>query len=377
MLAITWAVRTAALISIGVSVFSAPRSTAPVIVAFAVVCLTTGLWALIENPATNRPQWTGLLPYALGAVTVACGIGAVAPGGGALALFGVIATISTGADIGVLTGWAITGAGVLAVEITSLITHTHKWTVVGYPVLLLVGLLIGYNRRAYRVRAEQSAALLAKAEELREEREEVATLRERGRIAREIHDVLAHSLGALGVQLRATTAVLTDRQDIERALELLDQAQRMTSDGLAETRRAVHALRADTPALPDGLAELGAAHQRRHHTPVTVRVDGDARTLSADAHLALVRTAQEALVNAAKYAPHQPIDVYLRYDDGDTTLAVTNTQREATARAARDLESIDGGYGLTGMRERLLLLRGTLTVGPRDGAWIVNARVPQ
>ena len=374
---ITWAVRTAALAGVGVSVFSGQGPTVPVILAFAVVCLTMALWALIENPATYRPHFPGLLPYALAAVTVACGIGSVAPGGGALALFGVIATISAGSDTGVLISWAIAGVGVLAVEIASLVAHTSAWITIGYPVLLLVGLLIGYNRQAYRVQAEQSAALLAKAEELREERDEVATLHERNRIAREIHDVLAHSLGALGVQLRAASAVLTDRRDVERAVELLEQAQRLTSDGLTETRRAVHALRTDTPALPDGLAELGAVHERRHHTPVTVLVDGEARALSVDADLAFVRTAQEALVNAAKHAPRQPIDVHLRYGDGSTTLAVTNTLCDAGTNTARDLESVNGGYGLTGMRERLMLLRGTLSARSHDGSWIVNAQVPQ
>ncbi|WIY01610.1 histidine kinase [Amycolatopsis mongoliensis] len=370
---VTWAVRAAALVGVGVSVFTAHTVSVAVIIAFVVAGSMMVLWAVIENPATERAQFGRLLPYALAAVTVVCGVAAVSPTGGALVFLGFIATISAGSDTSLTAGWTITGLGVLAVEITSLVTQTSGWITIGYPAILLPGLLIGYNRRSYRVQAEQSAVLLAKAEQLRDERARVATLEERSRIAREIHDVLAHSLGALGVQLRAAGAVLTDQRDIDRAVDLLDQAQRLTKDGLAETRRAVHALRTDTPPLPDGLADLGACHERRHHTPVTVRVDGSERSLTADAGLAFVRTAQEALVNAAKYAPRQPIAIHLDYGDGDTTMTVSNTMCDGVG----DMDSVNAGYGLAGMRERLMLVRGSLTVGPHAGTWIVNARVPQ
>ncbi|MCU1687428.1 MAG: hypothetical protein JWQ81_8167 [Amycolatopsis sp.] len=374
---ITWAVRAGALVGVGLFVFSEQVIPPSVIIAFVVAGLMVGLWALIENPATDHPGLTRLLAYALATVTVVCGIASVAPSGGSLVVLGLIATISAGSDASVTAGWTIAGLGVLAAETTILIEGTSSWITIGYPLILLVGLLLGYNRRSYRVQAEQSAALLANAEQLRVEQDQIATLHERNRIAREIHDVLAHSLGALGVQVRAASAVLTDQRDIDRALDLLDQAHRLAKDGLTETRRAVHALRADTPALPDGLAELSAAHERRHHTPVTVRVDGEQRPLSVDCDLAFVRTAQEALVNAAKHAPQQPIDIHLGYGDVSTTLTVTNSLGDSATRTSPDLESVNGGYGLTGMRERLMLLRGTLTAGAHDGSWTVGARVPR
>ena len=132
-------------------------------------------------------------------------------------------------------------------------------TLVGYPLLIAASLSLGRNRRSYRVQAEQSAALLEQYERLRAEQRRADVLDERTRIAREIHDVLAHSLGALGIQIQAAKAVLTDHGDIDRAVEVLSTAQRMAADGLTETRRAVHALRVDSLPLGDELAGGGGA----------------------------------------------------------------------------------------------------------------------
>jgi signal transduction histidine kinase len=375
----TWIVRVVGLVAVGVSTFTGSQGSdahlAIEVAAFVVASATMGLWAVTDHSGAARERFARLLPLALAAMTVACGAASVVNGGGPLIFLGFIAMVSTGGDASLMAGWVIVGLGVLGVESASVAYGSSTWTAFGYPLILLVGLLIGHNRRAYRVQAEQSAALLAKVEQLQEEQSRVATLDERNRIAREIHDVLAHSLGALGVQIQAARAVLTDQRDIERTAELLDQAQRLATDGLSETRRAVHALRADTPPLPEGLADLGAAHQLRHRATVALQVNGQPRTLTPDAGLALTRTAQEALVNTAKHAPHQPVEVRLDYENGHTTLAVTNELGDGAT--ASPFESVNGGYGLAGMRERLLLIEGTLSAGPRDGKWTVTARVPQ
>ena len=189
---------------------------------------------------------------------------------------------------------------------------------------------------SYRLQAEQSAALLAQMEQLRAEQRQVAVLNERTRIAREIHDVLAHSLGALGIQIQAARAVLSDQRDIDRALGILDQAQRIAGDGLGETRRAIHALRSDARPLPAELEQLAASHHARHHTPVTVHVDGDVRALPPDAALALLRTAQESLVNAAKHARSEPARIDLSFDASQTTLTVTSPLPGERAPAGTD-----------------------------------------
>ncbi len=125
---------------------------------------------------------------------------------------------------------------------------------------------------------------------------------------------------------------------------------------------------------------MAATHEQRHGSTVTLTVTGAAVPLPADRTLALVRTAHESLTNAAKHAPHRPVAVDLLYGDEDVTLTLTNAlggppaAREAGTR--RTSRTVDGGYGLTGMRERLLLLDGTLAAGPDEGRWTVTARVP-
>jgi signal transduction histidine kinase len=108
---------------------------------------------------------------------------------------------------------------------------------------------------------------------------------------------------------------------------------------------------------------------------VSFEVTGAPRSLSPDAGLALTRTAQESLVNTAKHAPHQPVEVRLDYHEGSTALTVASPLGHADSHPA--LETVNGGYGLTGMRERLLLINGSLRAGPQDGSWIVTAQVPQ
>jgi signal transduction histidine kinase len=137
-----------------------------------------------------------------------------------------------------------TAGGVLATEVTALAFSSSIGALIGLPLVIASGAVIGRNRGAYRIQAEQAAALLAQREQLQAEQRRADLLDERTRIAREIHDVLAHSLGALSIQIQAARSVLTDRGDIDRASELLAAAQRMAAEGLTETRRAVQALRA-------------------------------------------------------------------------------------------------------------------------------------
>ena len=119
-----------------------------------------------------------------------------------------------------------------------------------------------------------------------------------------------------------------------------------------------------------------AAHRQRYHVPVTLATSGVPRALPPDAALALLRTAQEAMVNAAKHAPGHHVAVRLDYDDQTTSGSASSTalDRAGPPRFARPGNT--GGYGLTGMRERLRLLNGTLGAGPRENEWIVTAQLP-
>jgi signal transduction histidine kinase len=166
----------------------------------------------------------------------------------------------------------------------------------------------------------------------------------------------------------------------------------MTAEGLVETRRAVHALRSDTLPLGEELAKVTETHARRYGVPVSFDISGSPQPLPADATIALLRVAQEALVNAAKHAAGQHVVVRLDYADTEVMLVVSNAlgpggdaggsggssgRDVADTGAGSGVRTADAGYGLTGMRERLRLLNGTLEAGGRNGQWIVTAQLPR
>ncbi|WP_236061974.1 sensor histidine kinase [Actinacidiphila acididurans] len=386
---VSWLLRGAALVLVGIDVFLAPLGPVarPLTVAAYLACgLLLAGCAVLEHRGTRD----GRLPVALGLIAALSAAASVQQDLNSLLALAAIAVIDAGTEPRLAAGWGVFGAGVVAVAFGALAAGTGAEKAVELCLILALALLMGFNRRAYRVRAEQNAALLAQAEQLRTEQRRTAVLDERARLAREIHDVLAHSLGALGIQIQAARALLEGSAGAERvgrADDVLAVAQRMASDGLTETRRAVHALRGDRLSLGEELGAMAAAHEERHGTPVAVDVTGGPVPLPPDQTLALVRTAQESLVNAAKHAPHRPVTLRLSYRDEDVTMSITNPlgpPGDGTGAAAGTedsgarLATVDGGYGLTGMRERLLLLGGTLTAGCADGrSWTVTARVPR
>jgi signal transduction histidine kinase len=376
---VNWAVRLTVLAGMAVYVaeFLAgyPGLKIP---AVAVAAVSMAVWALAERSEDSRRRYSAALMCSLAATMVVAALASTTPNGGTLLVLGFIAALTAGRCASLPVGWAVGLLPVVAVVAAELTKTSPSWgDVATVSGTILGALLIGQNSRGYRIRAEQAAVLLAQAEQLRQEQARTAALDERARIAREVHDVLAHSLGALSLQIQAVRAVLTDSGDMPRAVELLDQARRMTSDGLGETRRAVHALRGEIQPLPQGLAELSASHQRRYGSPVVFEVSGEPRALSPDAGLAITRAAQEALVNTAKHAPHERVEMRLDYSSGSTSLVVINHVAAAGPGNGPDLATVNGGYGLAGMRERLLLLDGALTAGRQGSDWIVEATVPQ
>jgi signal transduction histidine kinase len=235
-----------------------------------------------------------------------------------------------------------------------------------FSQLLWTAVLVafGLNRRQYETQARQTEQLLEQTKLAQSEHARAAALEERGRIARDLHDVLAHSLGALSVQLDVAEALLEERGDTAGALERVRRSRRLAVQGLAEARNAVAALRADdVPELPAALAALAEQHERDHGTAVRLGVTGDQRKLDSGTTVALLGTAREALTNAAKHAPGQIVDIRLVYEDG-VRLSVRN-------KGATNGE----GFGLAGMRERLALIGGTLTAGADGDDWLVVAEV--
>jgi signal transduction histidine kinase len=386
MRGVVWTLRTVGLTVVGLLTFLSPPTArgaaATQVITYAVICAGTALWALMEFiPDIPAPVRRAGLWICFGAMTAAGSLGATAGGDGqSLLAFPVVALMAAAEALTPEASIAVALLGVLATEIGGAVFRQGIGTQLGFPLLLAVGVLIGRNRASLSVQAEQARQLLAQHEQLRAEQRRADVLEERTRIAREVHDVLAHSLGALGIQLQTVRALLTVHDDQDRALQALATAQRMASGGLTETRRAVHALRTDTLPLHDELTRAAAELAERHDIGVQYRTAGAPLPLPPEAIVALLRTAQESLVNAVKHAPGADIAVDLDYRDEGVRLTVTNPlPQEATVAAGRGadaLHTLDSGYGLAGMRERLLLLRGSLEAGQRGGQWVVRAELP-
>jgi signal transduction histidine kinase len=323
-----------------------------------------GWWASERLPE----PWAGRSLFAcLTVITAVGGFAAATHNDTSVLALAMVSMLAAGADLPLARMLIIFLAGVLAIEIGAIgYSHTDLGTVLGYPALLAALAVGGRYRRAYRIQTEQAQALLAETRRARLEAERAAALTERTRIAREIHDVLAHSLSALGIQLQAAEVMLSERQDIDRALHSLAGARRLVDEGLTETRRAVRALRTDAPPLPQALAALV------DDRPGALTVSGEPYALSPAAGLALLRVAQEAITNAVKHADGQPARITLQYTDVGVELCVENALPDA---AAIEHPHTAGGYGLAGMHERLRLIDGELHAGPAGEHWVVQARV--
>ncbi|MFJ8936665.1 sensor histidine kinase [Streptomyces sp. NPDC102365] len=242
------------------------------------------------------------------------------------------------------------------------------WTLgltVGAPVV--AGILSRSRQRAMEavLSSAESAERAARAEA------RTAVLTERGRIARDVHDVLAHSLAGINMQLELADALI-DTGDLEKVREANDKAHSLVKESLKQAQWTVHALREDALPLLGSLSAMVESSGRRDALTVT----GTVREPPAQVTQHLLRVAQEALTNAARHAPGGGAAVELTFDAASTTLRIRNgpATREVTAGAG-------SGMGLIGMRERVALLGGTMTAGPvtegpDQGGWQVEAVIP-
>ncbi len=252
----------------------------------AVAAVFLVLWGWLDWRSVDErqsPAWA--LPATLGCLAFAGGLGTALGKVSAPIAFALMAVIGAGDEVEFLPACAITAAGILGVEISALVFGLATGSVLGIPLLLVAGLLVGRNRREVRARSDQAAALVLQMQLTQDEQRRAATLDERNRIAREIHDMLAHSISALGIQIGAARAVLQDSRDIEKTLQLLGSAQHLAGEGLTDARRAILALRTDTPPLPESLASLVEHHEIQNPSSLAFAISGDVRPLQPDAKL--------------------------------------------------------------------------------------------
>jgi signal transduction histidine kinase len=332
---------------------------------------------LLSNPRSAVRPWTRV--GALAAMTVAAAVlAAIQPNGlweATPYYVAIVAAMRLDRRVAPIV------LGLNLVILGSVAGVTNKW---GQAVGTLIGAVPWFlvMRQMRRMREQNLALEASQAAEAR-----AAAAAERGRLAREMHDVLAHTLSALALQLESTRLLAHDRgvdPDVSRAI---DQAHGLAASGLDEARRAIGAARGDALPGPERVHNLAAAVAEQSGLPVTVDVSGEPRELPADARLAVYRTAQEALTNVRRHATPDRVEVRLDYQPDAVALVVEDHGVAAVGAGAgagagvalgdgtRDMPRGEG-YGLTGMRERAELLGGTLVAEPTHDGFRVQLVLP-
>ncbi|WP_158865679.1 sensor histidine kinase [Leifsonia sp. AG29] len=264
--------------------------------------------------------------------------------------------------------------GVLLIPLGAVPFTTSVAAVVAMMAGLVLSFFAGLSRRQFRRSEEQQAQLRERELQMREEASRMA-------LARDLHDVLAHSLGGLVVQLDAADALLEAGETAAARTRVVD-ARGLAVAGLTEARRAVAALReptaADSASLEDGAAlldaleDLLAAHRSLGGSAELVST-GQPRLVTAAQSSALRRALQEALSNARKHAPGAPVTVRLTWETDRVRLTVENPVDGSLVPGP--LTRTGGGYGLEGLRERFAALPagGRAAAGREDGRFVVTA----
>jgi len=269
-------------------------------------------------------------------------------------------------------------AGLVVMELLGLWVNLHYrnsvWDYFFIAMFVALSWTVGF---VLSRRAAQSRSLAERAEQAERQQQKAASravAEERQRIARELHDVIAHSVSVMTVQTGAVRRLLLPEQEKERqALETVEATGR---EALTEMRRLVGLLR-EQGAMPEFSPQPGLGTMedlletvRSAGLPVDLAVDGTPRELPPGIDLAAYRLVQEALTNALKYGGTAHAWVSLHWREDELELEVANDGKG-------DGDGSGGGHGLAGMYERVTLYGGTLDSGPRDGGgFVVRARLP-
>lgn len=251
------------------------------------------------------------------------------------------------------------------------------------PALTLAALFLGWALSSQRAYITEIEARAVQAERTREEEARRQVDAERLRIARELHDVLAHGIATINVQAGVAAHVLQDNP--EHAEQALRTIKATSKEALHELRGILGVLRAADEGEPrepaPGLSQLERLVDAASHAgvPTRVRISGERRALPASVELAAYRIVQESLTNVLRHAGPASALVAITYGEDAMTLSVDDDGRGEAAAApfAAGRQPRARGHGILGMRERAQTLGGELEAGPREnGGFRVRARLP-
>ena len=283
---------------------------------------------------------------------------------------------SVGAHADGRRGLAGLGIGVAGV---AFVAALYDPTDLVFPIVFFVVTpwLVGRLLRNTMLTARELAERAELAEHAREDEERRAVMAERNRVARELHDVLAHNLSVVVVQAGAARRIV--ERDPERAAEVAALIELTGREALAELRHLFGPVRrsdALTPSEQPGLDDLERLATRVGHAglEVDLRIEGEPVPLPAGVDLTAYRVVQEALTNALKHAGAEAATVSLSYEPNELVLSVED---DGDGLGPERLGTLGGGHGLVGMEERVALYGGLLQAGPREaGGFAVRARLP-
>jgi signal transduction histidine kinase len=286
----------------------------------------------------------------------------------AASAFVFVALVAAAIRVEIPRALPLLALSLLALAVAVLVYDGGALGLLAYALGFAAALLAASNARQSVARADQAELLLAQTQRSQEEQLRAARLEESTRIAREIHDVLAHALAGLTIQLEATQSLLEQGADRDAIFARVRRAHALAREGLVETRRAVGALRGEAVAVPDAIRSLVDGYDG----DASLAIDGDLRRLGGPAGLTLVRAVQEALTNVRKHAPGADVSVIVDAAEDELVAVVSDRVNGASPPPAQT----GGGYGLQGMRERAQSLGGTVSAGATADGWRVELRLP-
>jgi signal transduction histidine kinase len=270
-------------------------------------------------------------------------------------------------------GAAIAVLAMLALPVAELLGTQHSLEAVALDVTgVLAFYVVALLANRLREGQQQAEHLLGELAQNRAAQARAAVLDERQRLAREMHDVLAHSLSGLALELEGGRLLAESKGSDAEVIEKLERAHHLAKSGLDEARRAIGLLRDEELPGPEGLPQLLSQLEQDAAIPTSIRITGSQQTLAPEARLTLYRAAQEALTNVRKHARCTRVEMRLDYEPRGTRLTVEDFGADSSGTQP----STKGGYGLTGMRERAELLGGSLIARPTDAGFRVVLWIP-
>lgn len=375
----SWLVPLAAITMIGVGAGILADSGLPaglIGVATVLLLVTAAILSVIALSEHVSHPWV-VAPALAGVGLCGAGLDWWSDGGfvvGYVSLAGL--ALRTPRRVGVLAAIPVVGAIAVAEAHDSAAPASAVMSVLlGFGFLFLTSAFAAVSldaRRHAEAMLAREAALRAQEAATSEARAQAAALAERSRLARELHDVLAHSLAALSAQLESARLTAINAEAGSRLVGQIAFAHRLTRIGMVNARRALQMLRVEETPGPADLPVLVTQSAAAAELPISFRVEGTPLLLPPDASLAVYRTVQEALTNVAKHAGRGArAAVSLRWDPAGVEVAVTDSGGDRVAA-----QVLSTGLGLAAMAERAALLGGQLDAGRTEDGFSIRLRLP-